>query len=351
MKISVVIPCYNYEDYVGAAIDSVLTNVRSADEIIVVDDGSTDGSAAIAGNYPQVTLISKPNGGMASALNAGFRHACGDIIVLLDADDTMHENRIQWVEQAFCNDRVVMAWHRLKVFHSRGRDRGTLPNGTLISGDLAEHVARAGLSSFAVTSGIAIRQTLIDNAGEIPEGPFRNSAEAFLIRVAPFLGLIEANQACLGGYRVHDKADSRSVTDLSTESIAKLVMRRTSLADSEHELIESMARQRGISASLDELRSNDKVYLWLYHASCRLGTSTRRAAKRAIDQRARPRGFPRVRQACYLIVPRRMVAWSCAIRLGVGPLPLAPRVAGAAYWRSVGWRSKLQNVVGRTNHS
>ena len=86
--ISVVIPAYNAERTLAAALDSVIAQTRHADEVIVVDDGSTDATAAIAGAYgPPVRCLSLANGGVARARNAGIAAAGGDLVAFLDADD------------------------------------------------------------------------------------------------------------------------------------------------------------------------------------------------------------------------------------------------------------------------
>jgi len=96
MKVSVLINNYNYAEYVRASIQSALLQTRPPDEIIVVDDGSTDGSVALIENefkeQPLVHLIAKPNNGQLSAFNAGFQVSTGDLVFFLDADDLYTEN-------------------------------------------------------------------------------------------------------------------------------------------------------------------------------------------------------------------------------------------------------------------
>lgn len=93
MKISVVIPSYGQAEYLEEAIQSVLSQTSEAHEVIVVDDGSTDGSLEIAKRYePRVKVISQINKGLASARNTGIMNATGDYIFFLDADDKMLPN-------------------------------------------------------------------------------------------------------------------------------------------------------------------------------------------------------------------------------------------------------------------
>lgn len=88
IKISAVIPAYNAERYIGRAIESVLAQTRPVDEIIVIDDGSTDNTAGVVRAFgDKVKLILKENGGVSIARNAGITAATGNWIAFLDADD------------------------------------------------------------------------------------------------------------------------------------------------------------------------------------------------------------------------------------------------------------------------
>lgn len=86
--ISVIIPVYNGERYLAEAIESVLAQTRSPDEIIIVDDGSTDDSAAVARRYASLArLVQQPNLGAGAARNRGVEAAQGAWLAFLDADD------------------------------------------------------------------------------------------------------------------------------------------------------------------------------------------------------------------------------------------------------------------------
>lgn len=89
--VSIITPCYNGEKYIAETIESVLAQSYTHWEMIIVDDGSTDGTARIAAGYaqrePRVRLMRQQNAGTASARNAALRQAEGRYIALLDADD------------------------------------------------------------------------------------------------------------------------------------------------------------------------------------------------------------------------------------------------------------------------
>lgn len=104
--VTVVIPCYNYAKYVGQAIDSCLKQKRKADEIIVIDDGSTDNSREIIEKYRgRVTIIHQQNKGVAAARNIGIKTAKSPFIVLLDADDRLAPLFVDTLQKAMAADR------------------------------------------------------------------------------------------------------------------------------------------------------------------------------------------------------------------------------------------------------
>lgn len=95
-SVSVIIPAYNARDSIGQAIDSVLAQTRRPEEIFVVDDGSTDGTADIIKQYGnQVTYLYQENAGAARARNTGIQAARCEWISFLDADDLLEPKRIQ----------------------------------------------------------------------------------------------------------------------------------------------------------------------------------------------------------------------------------------------------------------
>jgi glycosyltransferase involved in cell wall biosynthesis len=95
MKISVVIPVHNTERYVAASIDSVLAQTRPPDEIIVVDDGSTDRTAAVLDTFgARIAVVRQAQSGSSAALNAGIARASGDMLAFNDADDLWQPEKL-----------------------------------------------------------------------------------------------------------------------------------------------------------------------------------------------------------------------------------------------------------------
>lgn len=95
MKVSCIIPVYNGERYLAETLQSVLDQTFGAVEILVVDDGSTDGTAALVASFGQrVRYLSQPNAGDVTARNTGVRHASGELIGFLDSDDLWHPDKL-----------------------------------------------------------------------------------------------------------------------------------------------------------------------------------------------------------------------------------------------------------------
>jgi len=95
-KVSVVIPLYNGETFIQSALDSVLAQTYNIDEIIVVDDGSTDkGPAIIREFFPEIIFIQQDNKGVANARNRGWKKATHNWIAFLDQDDVWHSQKIE----------------------------------------------------------------------------------------------------------------------------------------------------------------------------------------------------------------------------------------------------------------
>lgn len=96
--LSVIVPFYNNEAFVIAALDSLFTQISDEIEVVIIDDGSTDASGALVSRYlaqrqhPRVAFISQANGGIAHARNVGLQHAAGRYVTFLDGDDLLSDD-------------------------------------------------------------------------------------------------------------------------------------------------------------------------------------------------------------------------------------------------------------------
>jgi len=102
MKISIVVPAYNEEKYIGDCLQSIIANgTGDILEIIVIDNASTDGTAAVAQKFPGVRVVAEPQKGLTRARQRGLIEAKGDLIAYLDADTRMPPGWAAIVEKEF----------------------------------------------------------------------------------------------------------------------------------------------------------------------------------------------------------------------------------------------------------
>jgi hypothetical protein len=123
--VSVVIPTYNRAHLIGAAIESALDQTYEPIEIVVADDGSTDGTAdAVAAYGSRVHYHRQANAGVSAARNLGLRHARGEFIAFLDSDDRWHPWKIAaQVAVLAQRSEVGMVWTDMTAVDSRGEVR------------------------------------------------------------------------------------------------------------------------------------------------------------------------------------------------------------------------------------
>ncbi len=204
--VSIVINNFNYARFVGAAIDSALAQSYAPVEVLAVDDGSTDNSREVISSYgDSVSAIFKPNGGQASALNAGFDASRGEIVIFLDADDLLLPEAVAETVQIWRPGVSKVQWVLAHV------DANLSPHGTTIpytpaampSGDLRQSVIEFARYVTPPMSGNAFARALLEQVMPLSETFWHYSADLPLCLLAPFFGEIRSIPKVLGLYRVH----------------------------------------------------------------------------------------------------------------------------------------------------
>jgi len=148
---SAVITVYNGERYLAEAIDSILAQTYRPVEVIVVDDGSTDGSAGVAKAYEQIRYIPQPHQGHPSALNTCIEASTGEFIAFLDADDLWIPEKLSLqVQYLIEHPGVGFALARLRNFVEPGAELPSRPTRDLVLSDevlltVGTLVARRGI--------------------------------------------------------------------------------------------------------------------------------------------------------------------------------------------------------------
>lgn len=128
MKISIVIPVYNTEAYLPACMDSILSQSFTDFEILLVDDGSKDGSGTVCDGYAakdgRVRVFHKENGGVSLARNLALENATGDWITFVDSDDRLLDGGLQALVDGIYDDvDLVMADFIKSIHYTEGAER------------------------------------------------------------------------------------------------------------------------------------------------------------------------------------------------------------------------------------
>ncbi len=232
--VSVLITCFNYGAYVGQAIDSALEQTYAPTEIIVSDDASQDNSCEVVESYvtrnPGIRLLRNPHGGMAANLNSAYRNCSGDIICLLDADDTFLPGKIEAVVKAFqSHPQAGFAIHRASLVDNQKRQRGMYPLlSALPTGDCAQCTYdNAGiLMGLPPTTNLALRREIAEEIFPIPV-EYTGYAEQMIHRLAPLMTELCAVDEPLARWRLHGHNDQNS-----TRITARRLERELKIMDS-----------------------------------------------------------------------------------------------------------------------
>ena len=118
--ISVIIPTYNRAHILPRALDSVLAQTQLPIEIIVVNDGSTDGTKSVLSNYTGLKIIDQQHSGVSAARNIGLEHTNGEWIAFLDSDDEWLPEKLEQQWAAICNDDKLIC-HTEEIWIRNGQ--------------------------------------------------------------------------------------------------------------------------------------------------------------------------------------------------------------------------------------
>lgn len=220
--VSVLIANYNYANYIGQAIESVLEQTYTNLEIIICDDGSTDCSCDVIESFvskdTRIKLIRQRNEGQASAFNTAYAATKGEIICFLDSDDLFYPQKIEKVVEVFLpNPKAGFCIHKVLPINAKGRKIGYPIPKILDNGWIAfEALLKGGKGNFPPTSGMSFRREVTDKIFPLPQH-FRISADGPLREIAQFITEIVAIPQSLAYYRLHGnnkRADSTTLPKL-----------------------------------------------------------------------------------------------------------------------------------------
>jgi glycosyltransferase involved in cell wall biosynthesis len=238
--VSVVIPCYNYERYVGLCVQSVLAQTLPALEVIVVNDGSTDGSAAVLQRFGRrIKVIEQDNAGHVAALNRGFAESRGNVVMFVDADDLLHPDAVEQVAHAW-TPQCAKVQFELELIDARGEllERRFCnyvePYGAR---EVQQEFDAFGTYVWPVSSGNAYSRWFLQRLLplRVHVGP-----DGVLNTLAPLHGEVQVVTRPLAYYRMHP-ANQSGIGRATAGDFAKIVELRLR----EFRLLEAHARMLG----------------------------------------------------------------------------------------------------------
>src|SRR6266576_4879344 len=229
--VSILISNYNYGAYLGDAIESALQQTYGKLEIVIYDDGSTDGSRQILERYRshdrRIIVVYQGNSGQSLALNAAFQKSAGDIICLLDADDVFMPDKVRRVVEAFgAAPDTGLAINRMLIVDKNRKCLGDIPLlSQLAMGWLGPSLNICGprvLPGLPPSSGLSLRRAIAESIFPLPSG-LRAYADTLVQVLAPRITPIVAFQIPSSEYRVHG-ANVAAVRLFTEDRLQNLVL-------------------------------------------------------------------------------------------------------------------------------
>ena len=261
MLVTISIANYDYARFVGEAIESALAQTHRDTEVVVVDDGSTDGSRDVIRAYGErVTAVFKENGGMASSQNAGFAASHGALVVFLDSDDVLLPTAAARAAESYAEGVSQVYWPMRDVDgDGTPLERRLHPAPPLREGNLRDLVVAEGPFSYewAFMSGIAWGRPYLERVMPIPEDLFRKQSDSYLNLLAAVYGEIRAVNEPQTDYRMHGRNDWAGQP--LTAQMTRILENHELLAGL---LTEHLARL-GIEAPPSRWRETNAYYRWL----------------------------------------------------------------------------------------
>ena len=252
MNISVLIPCYNASRTIDATLKSVFAQTVQPDEIIVVDDGSTDGTMNRLDAYrDRISILSQPNAGVAVARTRLFQAARGEMLACLDADDIWHDRYLEAQRGMLQKhpEAVASFTGHVVVSHHGAPHWGEISSETLLKGLKYEPVPflwnynRFPYLFVTFSLCCARKSALADMSGEIIHSNIKVDDHYFFLRLI-LRGPVVRTDAKLVGYR------------LTNESLSSDAVKINGLTVHAYELLEVEYRERASPELMTAFRAN-----------------------------------------------------------------------------------------------
>ncbi|WP_157736472.1 glycosyltransferase family 2 protein [Granulosicoccus antarcticus] len=226
--VSVIIPAYDRLERLPTAIDSVQSQSYAAHELIVVDDGSTDGTADwLAEHHPEITLIRQNNHGVSHARNRAIEHASGNWIALLDSDDRWYENKLAEQVNALQQAPQMRLCHCDEHWLRNGKRVNPRHKHRKYGGDIFTHCLPLCCIS---PSAVLIHRTLLDEVGLFDESLPACEDYDLWLRICSREEVLYLDQALLektGGHEDQLSQRYPAMDQFRLQALAKLLRSHT----------------------------------------------------------------------------------------------------------------------------
>ena len=215
MKLSIIIPAYNSEAYLPQCLDSILAQEHLGCEVIVVDDGSTDGTAALLERYPDVKVIHQENRGMSTARNRGLDEVQGEYILFVDSDDLLTDGALKTLVAELTGEDII-AFNAKKLhdatgeqtYHPTIREPETTDGWSYYN---RHRLEATDIHFVCIWQRAYRRQFLIDNNLRFADGLRRAEDDLFTTQAMLHAKSIKTITDCLYIYRVRQGSITRTV--------------------------------------------------------------------------------------------------------------------------------------------
>jgi glycosyltransferase involved in cell wall biosynthesis len=238
--VSVVVPAYNHERFVGAALESVLRQTHADFELIVIDDGSTDRTFEIVQSYrdPRIRALTQENQDAFNALNRGMGMARGEYVAILNSDDVFHPNRLERLVGRAVEQKGACLFSNVEAIDERG---AVLKDAHLFwnvwnernrqlyfgCGDLLATLLHANL--MITTSNLLIHRRVLEEVGGFAPIRYLHDYEYLLRIVQRFPSETHYVDEKLLSYRIHGANTLKQGAIVAREQDQELIRRNTLL--------------------------------------------------------------------------------------------------------------------------
>lgn len=215
MKVSVIVPAYNAERYLADTLDCLLGQTLQDIEIIVIDDGSTDGTAEVLAAYydgqpDRIHPISQKNAGVSAARNRGLARAQGEYVLFLDSDDLLTQNTLECMVRRLDTTGADLAICRLVNFGYGGEQENPYAKALSQRNEIPTFDTQL-FWNFLVGNKLYRRTALEESGAQFPPTGYSEEGAFFMQVVYSGVKIVGEPQGCMR-YRRHSAAEGHSVS-------------------------------------------------------------------------------------------------------------------------------------------